>query len=59
MDVFLWIAFGALYLVCLFVLGLTTLRKGHTAMFWIGIFFPILWLIGAVIAPAPRATGAA
>jgi hypothetical protein len=59
MDVILWILLGTLYLVCLVVLGLTTLRKGHAVLFWVGIFFPILWLIGAVIAPTPRATGAA
>jgi hypothetical protein len=32
-----------------------TLRKGHGWLFVFGIFFPILWLIGAVMRPAgPR-----
>jgi hypothetical protein len=45
-------AFGALlYLALLFFLGLSTLRKGHWVMFILGIFFPLFWLIGAVIPP--------
>jgi hypothetical protein len=56
---FLWILFGVLYLTMWFFLGLATLRKGHTALFWIGIFLPILWIFGAFMAPTPRATGAA
>jgi hypothetical protein len=51
----LWFVFGVLYVVILITLGVTTLRKGHVALFVIGIFFPILWLIGAVIRPTPRA----
>jgi hypothetical protein len=50
------IGFGALlYIVLLVTLGVMTLRKGHWVMFIIGIFLPILWLIGAVIPPAARA----
>jgi len=47
------IGFGGLflYLIILFTLGLMTLRKGHWVMFIVGIFFPLLWLIGAVIPP--------
>jgi hypothetical protein len=45
-----------LYLVLLFVLGLTTLRKGHWVMFILGIFLPLFWLIGAVIPPRAAAT---
>jgi hypothetical protein len=41
-----------LYFVLLFALGLTCLRKGHWVMFIIGIFFPLFWIIGAVIPPA-------
>jgi hypothetical protein len=40
-----------LYLVLLFALGLTCLRKGHWVMFILGIFLPLFWLIGAVIPP--------
>jgi len=54
MSAFLWILLVVLYLTALVVLGLTTLRKGHTALFWFGIIFPILWIVGAVMAPTPR-----
>ena len=33
MSTFLWIFFATLYLVALFVLGLSTLRKGHIWLF--------------------------
>ena len=51
------IGFGGafLYLILLFTLGLMTLRKGHGWMFFFGIFFPLLWLIGAFMAPTPEA----
>lgn len=56
----MWWGIGAggviLYLVLLFVLGLTCLRKGHWVMFIIGIFLPFFWIIGAVIPPARAAT---
>jgi hypothetical protein len=52
---FLWFLLGVLYLVVLITLGLTTLRKGHLLLFIVGIFVPFLWIIGALIAPTPRA----
>jgi hypothetical protein len=42
---------GILYLVLIVTLGVLTLRKGHWVMFIIGFFFPVMWLIGAVIPP--------
>jgi hypothetical protein len=54
----LWILLGALYLAALFVLGLTTLRKGHTVLFWVGIFLPFLWIVGALMHPTDRALAA-
>ena len=51
----LWIILATLYLVAVFTLGLATLRKGHTVLFWVGIIFPLLWIVGAVIAPTPAA----
>jgi hypothetical protein len=60
---FIWILLGIVYLFCLAVLGMTTLRNGHYVMFWIGFFIPILWIIGAWIGPTPsvaaRPTGTA
>ena len=54
----LWILLAALYLMALFVLGLTTLRKGHTVLFWVGIFLPFLWIVGALMHPTDRALAA-
>ena len=54
----LWILLAAAYLAALFFLGLTTLRKGHTALFWFGILFPFLWIVGALMAPTPKAAQA-
>ena len=54
----LWILRSALYLVALFVLGLTTLRKGHTVLFWVGIFLPFLWIVGALMGPTDSALAA-
>lgn len=59
MSTFLWIVFASLYLVALAVLGLATLRKGHTLLFWFGIVFPVLWIVGALMGPTPRAASAA
>lgn len=51
----MWWGVGALgailYLVLMFVLGLSCLRKGHWVMFIVGIFLPIFWIIGALIPP--------
>jgi len=53
-----WIALATLYLVLLWTLGITTWRKGHYILFAGGIVFPLLWVIGAVIAPTPAAGAA-
>jgi hypothetical protein len=53
----LWVLLGILYFVLLVTLGVTTLRKGHFILFIIGFFFPVLWLVGGVIGPTPRAAG--
>ena len=54
----LWILLATLYLVALFVLGLTTLRKGHTVLFWVGIVLPFLWIVGALMHPTDSALAA-
>jgi hypothetical protein len=58
MSTFLWILFSCIYLVVLVTLGVSTLRKGHYLLFFIGIIFPVLWLIGGLMGPTPRAAGA-
>jgi hypothetical protein len=50
-SVLLWIMLATLYLVLLWTLGITTFRKGHYALFFIGIVFPVLWIVGALMAP--------
>ena len=37
---------------------LTTLRKGHTVLFWVGIFLPFLWIVGALMHPTDSALAA-
>lgn len=54
----LWILLAALYLVLLVSLGVATLRKGHYFLFIAGIVFPFLWIIGALMGPSERASGA-
>lgn len=43
-----------LYLVLLVWLGVACLRNGHWIMFFLGIFFPLFWIIGAFMRPAPQ-----
>jgi hypothetical protein len=56
---FLWILLGVLYFVALVSLGVSTLRKGHYVLFFVGFVFPLLWIFGALMAPTPRAAAAA
>jgi hypothetical protein len=46
---------GILYFLVAFTLGLMTLRNGHGWMFFLGIFFPILWIFGAFMKPPATA----
>jgi hypothetical protein len=54
----LWLLCAVVYFVILITLGVTTLRKGHIMLFIFGIFFPFLWIVGALIGPSPRAASA-
>ena len=51
MSAVIWMLLVFLDLTALVVLGLATLRKGHTALFWFGILFPFLWIVGALMQP--------
>jgi hypothetical protein len=44
-----WFLLGVIYLVLLFTLAVMTFRKGHWILGLIGFFFPILWIIGAIL----------
>ena len=43
----LWIILATFYIFCVFTVCMITFRKGHTVLGIIGIFLPLLWLIGA------------
>jgi hypothetical protein len=55
MSTVVWFILAVVYITLFITLALTTLRKGHDLLFWVGIIFPVLWIIGAVIAPTGRA----
>lgn len=44
-----------IYLTCIFTVALVTFRNGHWIMGILGIFFPIFWLIGAILPPTEAA----
>ena len=50
-----WVILGIIYFVLLVILGVMSLRKGHWILFIIGIFFPLFWIIGAVMPPTESA----
>jgi hypothetical protein len=54
MSTFVWILLGVVYFTVFVMLGLATLRRGHTVLFFFGIIFPILWIVGAVLGPTER-----
>jgi hypothetical protein len=49
LDWFLSLTLLFIYISCLVTVCGLTFRKGHTVLGIIGIFFPILWLIGAIL----------
>lgn len=58
MSVLEWILSAflfAIYITCLFTVVGMTFRKGHWIMGILGFFFPLFWLIGAVMPPTEKA----
>jgi hypothetical protein len=55
MSTFLWIVLSVLYLTLFVLLGIATLRKGHYVLFFVGIIFPVLWIVGALLGPTQAA----
>jgi hypothetical protein len=51
LDWVLSITLSVIYIVCLFTVCSLTFRKGYVVLGILGIFIPILWLIGAVLPP--------
>ena len=57
MNVLDWILASWLfiiYLFCLFTVCMLTFKKGHIVLGILGIFFPFLWLIGAILPAKPE-----
>ena len=50
----IWFLVSLTYVMCLATLGMTTLRNGHSVLFWVGIVFPLLWIVGAFRQPTPE-----
>jgi hypothetical protein len=42
---------GIVYFILLVTVGIITIIKGHWVMFAIGLFIPLFWIIGALMAP--------
>jgi hypothetical protein len=55
-ETVLGVGFGVLYFILLVTLGILSIRKGHWVMFILGIFFPLFWVIGALLPPRQEAT---
>jgi hypothetical protein len=53
LDWILSTTFIVLYVVMIFTVCFLTFQKGHIMLGIVGIFFPFLWLIGAIL-PAKR-----
>ncbi|HEY7125729.1 MAG TPA: hypothetical protein VH540_17365 [Ktedonobacterales bacterium] len=54
MSVLEWILVSTLfvlYIMCLVTVCMLTFKKGYVVMGIVGIFFPLLWLIGAILPP--------
>ena len=51
LEAFLSFSLTLLYIGCLFTVCLLTFKKGHTLLGIIGIFFPLLWILGALMQP--------
>ena len=44
-----------IYFTCVFTVAGITFRKGHWILGILGIFFPVFWLIGAILPPTAKA----
>ncbi|MGF7233784.1 MAG: hypothetical protein ACQSGP_02310 [Frankia sp.] len=53
LDWFFSLVLIILYVAFIFTIAVVTFRKGYLALGIIGIFLPILWLVGAVLPAKP------
>ena len=56
---FSWVLLATLYLACRIHFAVATFCKGHYRTFWIEFFWPVVWIVGALIAPTNRAAARA
>jgi hypothetical protein len=49
LEWFLAVTLISIYIACLFTVCRLTFHKGYGVLGIVGIFFPILWLIGAIL----------
>jgi len=55
LEMFLLVFLSIIYVACIFTVALITFRNGHWILGILGIFFPVCWLIGAVLPPTVEA----
>lgn len=55
LEVLLSVTLAVIYFACLFTVAGVTFRNGHGILGILGIFFPVFWLIGAVLPPTEEA----
>ena len=46
-----YVALGIIYIFLLVFLGVKTAKNGRWVLFVLGIFIPLLWIIGGVLPP--------
>jgi hypothetical protein len=59
LEWFLLVFLFFIYVTCIFTVALITFRNGHWILGILGIFFPVFWLIGAVLPPTKEAVAEA
>jgi hypothetical protein len=59
LEWFLLVFLFFIYVTCIFTVALITFRNGHLILGILGIFFPVFWLIGAVLPPTKEAVAEA
>ncbi|MGO9489616.1 MAG: hypothetical protein ACLQBB_11375 [Solirubrobacteraceae bacterium] len=47
----LYVGLGILYLFLLLFLGVRTIQNKHWILFVVGIFIPVVWIVGAMLPP--------
>ncbi|MEA2180355.1 MAG: hypothetical protein QOG77_3652 [Solirubrobacteraceae bacterium] len=59
MSFLVWLLLAVVYLLLLAVFGVTSWRRGHTVLFFVGFFLPLLWIVGSFMRPTSASSAAA